>query len=142
MQNSHVGSFSRQWPTRISGFKTFQINVVTEKRLYQSWADPSAPKQASGQATNKTGITAGKRALNALHIQLAAAGFNQVIFPNGESWPFAAGNQLAMGSGACFFWQQKRVGLRNLFGTADHKGILFSLLFSCTLIKWITTSCQ
>ena len=60
----------------------FQINVVTEERVYQSWVESSAPKQASGQVTSKTGITMGKKALNFLHIQLGAAGFDQVqCFP-------------------------------------------------------------
>ena len=51
---------------------------MTETRVYQSWVESTAPKQATGQVTAKSGIVAGKKALNMLHIQLGAAGFDQV----------------------------------------------------------------
>ncbi|CAL8347014.1 unnamed protein product [Merluccius merluccius] len=54
-----------------------QISVVKEERVYPSW-QPAAPPSAVGETCAQTGITAGKRALNLLHRELAAQGFIQV----------------------------------------------------------------
>ncbi|RUS77596.1 hypothetical protein EGW08_014635 [Elysia chlorotica] len=53
------------------------INVVTEKRLYPSWADKQNPERPFINDT--FGITRGKRALNKLHYMLAREGYNQVF---------------------------------------------------------------
>nr|XP_055058383.1 glycogen debranching enzyme isoform X1 [Misgurnus anguillicaudatus]XP_055058385.1 glycogen debranching enzyme isoform X1 [Misgurnus anguillicaudatus]XP_055058386.1 glycogen debranching enzyme isoform X1 [Misgurnus anguillicaudatus] len=55
-----------------------QISVVTEERFYCKWnpqAKPSSPSEVNFQS----GIIAGKLALNRLHQELAAKGFNQVF---------------------------------------------------------------
>ena len=49
--------------------------MVAEKRLYQSWSEKEA---GAGLVNMKSGIIAGKRALNALHYEMGQAGFNQV----------------------------------------------------------------
>ncbi|KAJ3594817.1 hypothetical protein NHX12_004122 [Muraenolepis orangiensis] len=54
-----------------------QISVVTEERVYPSW-QPAALPSSPGETCPETGITAGKRALNLLHQDLAARGFIQV----------------------------------------------------------------
>ena len=53
-----------------------QIHVVTEKRLYTSWADWDNPERAF---INQTfGITRGKTLLNALHFYMGRNGYTQV----------------------------------------------------------------
>ena len=54
----------------------FQINVVTEARLYTSWSEAS--KNEDDKVTIQTGLIEGKKILNTLHIELSNAGFNQV----------------------------------------------------------------
>ncbi|XP_041924454.1 glycogen debranching enzyme isoform X2 [Alosa sapidissima] len=54
-----------------------QISVVSEERFYPKW-NPDAKPDTPGQTNLQTGIIAGKLALNKLHQELAAKGFNQV----------------------------------------------------------------
>ncbi|KAM9844696.1 glycogen debranching enzyme isoform 1-T1 [Aulostomus maculatus] len=55
-----------------------QISVVKEERFYPKW-NPSAPPTSPGEVGPKTGIIAGKLALNKLHQELAAQGFINVF---------------------------------------------------------------
>ncbi|KAB5550573.1 hypothetical protein PHYPO_G00055230 [Pangasianodon hypophthalmus] len=55
-----------------------QISVVSEERFYQKW-NPQAKQPRPGEVSLQTGIIAGKLALNRLHQELAANGFNQVF---------------------------------------------------------------
>ncbi|TSN03381.1 Glycogen debranching enzyme [Bagarius yarrelli] len=59
-------------------FVPHQISVVSEERFYQKW-NPQAKQPSPGQVSLQTGIIAGKLALNRLHQELAANGFNQVF---------------------------------------------------------------
>ncbi|KAL7386629.1 hypothetical protein ABVT39_011254 [Epinephelus coioides] len=54
-----------------------QISVVKEERFYPKW-NPSASPTSTGEVGFRTGIIAGKLALNKLHHELAAQGFIQV----------------------------------------------------------------
>lgn len=54
-----------------------QISVVKEERFYPKW-NPSAAPCSTGEVGFKSGIIAGKLALNRLHQELAAQGFIQV----------------------------------------------------------------
>ncbi|MCJ8740307.1 hypothetical protein PDJAM_G00057350 [Pangasius djambal] len=54
-----------------------QISVVSEERFYQKW-NPQAKQPRPGEVSLQTGIIAGKLALNRLHQELAANGFNQI----------------------------------------------------------------
>ncbi|XP_030630081.1 glycogen debranching enzyme isoform X2 [Chanos chanos] len=54
-----------------------QISVVSEERFYTKW-NPQANPSSPGEVNLQTGIMAGKLALNRLHQELAAKGFNQV----------------------------------------------------------------
>ncbi|XP_075473238.1 glycogen debranching enzyme isoform X1 [Ascaphus truei] len=54
-----------------------QISVVTEERFYTKWK-PSAAALKSGEVSERSGIIAGKKALNRLHQELGARGFLQV----------------------------------------------------------------
>ncbi|CAL8276876.1 unnamed protein product [Lota lota] len=54
-----------------------QISVVKEERVYPSWQTAATPGSV-GETCAQTGITAGKRAINLLHQELAAQGFIQV----------------------------------------------------------------
>ncbi|XP_070563768.1 glycogen debranching enzyme-like [Ptychodera flava] len=54
-----------------------QIHVVDECRLYPSWNE-EVPKGSTELVNQRSGIIAGKRALNYLHQSLGAADFNQV----------------------------------------------------------------
>ncbi|KAG9338439.1 hypothetical protein JZ751_025843 [Albula glossodonta] len=54
-----------------------QISVVKEERLYSKW-NPEAEASDVGEVSLKSGIIAGKLALNRLHQELAAKGFIQV----------------------------------------------------------------
>lgn len=51
--------------------------MVTEERFYQKW-NPETKRATPGEVNLQTGIIAGKRAVNRLHQELAAQGFNQV----------------------------------------------------------------
>ncbi|XP_015914684.1 glycogen debranching enzyme [Parasteatoda tepidariorum] len=53
------------------------IHVVSETRLFTSWTDDPEPKR--GFINAKSGILAGKRALNKLHSELGSSGFSQVF---------------------------------------------------------------
>ncbi|XP_063063067.1 glycogen debranching enzyme isoform X1 [Engraulis encrasicolus] len=53
------------------------ISVVNEERFYPKW-NPDAKPGTPGETNLQTGIMAGKLALNKLHKDLAAKGFNQV----------------------------------------------------------------
>ncbi|XP_030351609.1 glycogen debranching enzyme isoform X3 [Strigops habroptila] len=53
-----------------------QISVVSEERFYAKW-NPAA-HLASGEVNFQTGILAGRLAMNRLHQELGAKGFNQV----------------------------------------------------------------
>ncbi|XP_068808414.1 glycogen debranching enzyme isoform X3 [Struthio camelus] len=53
-----------------------QISVVSEERFYSKW-NPAA-QLTSGEANFQTGILAGRLAINRLHQELGAKGFNQV----------------------------------------------------------------
>ncbi|KAM4895919.1 glycogen debranching enzyme isoform 2-T3 [Sylvia borin] len=53
-----------------------QISVVSEERFYAKW-NPAA-YLASGEVNFQTGILAGRLAINRLHQELGAKGFNQV----------------------------------------------------------------
>ncbi|KAM4659730.1 glycogen debranching enzyme isoform 4-T5 [Amazona ochrocephala] len=53
-----------------------QISVVSEERFYAKW-NPAA-HLASGEVNFQTGILAGRLAINRLHQELGAKGFNQV----------------------------------------------------------------
>jgi len=55
-----------------------QINVVTEPRIYPKWSSDQNVKSA-GVASMKSGITAAKKAINALHDELGKTGFEQVV---------------------------------------------------------------
>ncbi|XP_014676824.1 PREDICTED: glycogen debranching enzyme-like [Priapulus caudatus] len=55
---------------------SYQLDVVTEDRLYKSWSD--APALEKGYVGLRSGIIAGKRALNKLHHYLGEQGYNQV----------------------------------------------------------------
>ncbi|XP_036410213.1 glycogen debranching enzyme isoform X2 [Megalops cyprinoides] len=54
-----------------------QISVVKEERLYPMWNTDADPL-STGEVNMRTGIIAGKLALNRLHQELAAKGFIQV----------------------------------------------------------------
>uniref|UniRef100_A0A6Q2XV39 Glycogen debranching enzyme n=1 Tax=Esox lucius TaxID=8010 RepID=A0A6Q2XV39_ESOLU len=54
-----------------------QISVVKEERLYPKWSS-DAQASSTGEVNLKTGIIAGKLALNKMHQELAYKGFNQV----------------------------------------------------------------
>lgn len=54
-----------------------QISVVTEERFYTKW-NPNVAVPSPGEVNAKSGIIAGKKALNRLHQELAARGFTQV----------------------------------------------------------------
>ncbi|XP_046879349.1 glycogen debranching enzyme-like isoform X1 [Hypomesus transpacificus] len=54
-----------------------QISVVKEERFYPRW-NPDAKPASPGEVNIRTGINAGKLALNKLHKELAAQGFSQV----------------------------------------------------------------
>ncbi|KAI1882937.1 hypothetical protein AGOR_G00240030 [Albula goreensis] len=54
-----------------------QISVVKEERFYSKW-NPEAEASDVGEVSLKSGIIAGKLALNHLHQELAAKGFIQV----------------------------------------------------------------
>ncbi|CAB1317683.1 unnamed protein product [Coregonus sp. 'balchen'] len=54
-----------------------QISVVKEERFYPKW-NPEAKASSPGEVNLKTGIIAGKLALNKMHQELASKGFNQV----------------------------------------------------------------
>ncbi|XP_021468712.2 glycogen debranching enzyme isoform X2 [Oncorhynchus mykiss] len=54
-----------------------QISVVKEERFYPKW-NPDAKASSPGEVNLKTGIIAGKLALNKMHQDLASKGFNQV----------------------------------------------------------------
>uniref|UniRef100_A0A8B9S668 Glycogen debranching enzyme n=1 Tax=Apteryx owenii TaxID=8824 RepID=A0A8B9S668_APTOW len=53
-----------------------QISVVSEERFYSKWN--TAAHLTSGEANFQTGILAGRLAINRLHQELGAKGFNQV----------------------------------------------------------------
>ncbi|XP_054724204.1 glycogen debranching enzyme-like [Uloborus diversus] len=53
------------------------IHVVTEERLYTSWTHEEVSKKE--YINEKTGIIAGKKALNKLHSELGSSGFTQVF---------------------------------------------------------------
>ncbi|XP_013910329.1 PREDICTED: glycogen debranching enzyme [Thamnophis sirtalis] len=55
-----------------------QISVVTEERFYAKW-NPAATQLKPGEVNFKTGIIAGRLAMNRLHQELGAKGFNQVF---------------------------------------------------------------
>ncbi|XP_028328469.1 glycogen debranching enzyme isoform X1 [Gouania willdenowi] len=55
-----------------------QISVVKEERLYPKW-NPSADPSSTNEVGPHSGIIAGKLAVNRLHQELAAHGFNQVF---------------------------------------------------------------
>ncbi|XP_074640295.1 glycogen debranching enzyme-like [Tubulanus polymorphus] len=50
------------------------VHVVNEKRLYSSWSETNG----NGKVGLKSGIIAGKKALNRLHYEMGMAGFSQV----------------------------------------------------------------
>lgn len=52
-----------------------QISVVSEERFYAKW-NPAAHLN-SGEVNFQTGILAGRLAINRLHQELGAKGFNQ-----------------------------------------------------------------
>lgn len=52
-----------------------QISVVSEERFYSKWS--SAAHLNSGEVNFQTGILAGRLAINRLHQELGAKGFNQ-----------------------------------------------------------------
>lgn len=54
----------------------FQINVVHEKRMHLSWTDSDTVH--IGEVNLKSGIIAGRRAINKLHCELGVAGFSEV----------------------------------------------------------------
>ncbi|KAJ8012292.1 hypothetical protein DPEC_G00067150 [Dallia pectoralis] len=54
-----------------------QISVVKEERFYPKW-NPDAEASSTGEVNLKTGIIAGKLALNKMHQELTNKGFNQV----------------------------------------------------------------
>ncbi|XP_028588602.2 glycogen debranching enzyme isoform X2 [Podarcis muralis] len=54
-----------------------QISVVTEERFYPKW-NPAATLSTPGEVNLKTGIIAGRLAINRLHQELGARDFNQV----------------------------------------------------------------
>lgn len=51
--------------------------MVKEERFYPKW-NPDAKASSPGEVNLKTGIIAGKLALNKMHQDLASKGFNQV----------------------------------------------------------------
>lgn len=53
-----------------------QISVVSEERFYAKWS-PAATQLKPGEVNFKTGIIAGRLAINRLHQELGAKGFNQ-----------------------------------------------------------------
>lgn len=53
-----------------------QISVVSEERFYPKW-NPAATPSTPGEVNFKTGIVAGRLAINRLHQELGAKGFNQ-----------------------------------------------------------------
>lgn len=53
-----------------------QISVVSEERFYAKW-NPAATQLKPGEVNFKTGIIAGRLAINRLHQELGAKGFNQ-----------------------------------------------------------------
>ncbi|XP_039208206.1 glycogen debranching enzyme isoform X2 [Crotalus tigris] len=55
-----------------------QISVVSEERFYAKW-NPAAIQLKPGEVNFKTGIIAGRLAINRLHQELGAKGFNQVF---------------------------------------------------------------
>ncbi|XP_044288195.1 glycogen debranching enzyme isoform X1 [Varanus komodoensis] len=55
-----------------------QISVVSEERFYPKW-QPAATPSTPGGVNFKTGIIAGRLAINRLHQELGAKGFNQVF---------------------------------------------------------------
>lgn len=56
-------------------FVSLQISVVSEERFYPKW-NPAA-HLSSGEVNFQTGILAGRLAINRLHQELGAKGFNQ-----------------------------------------------------------------
>ncbi|XP_061489672.1 glycogen debranching enzyme isoform X1 [Rhineura floridana] len=54
-----------------------QISVVSEERFYPKW-NPAATPSTPGAVNFKTGIIAGRLAINRLHQELGTKGFNQV----------------------------------------------------------------
>lgn len=54
----------------------WQISVVSEERFYAKW-NPAATQLKPGEVNFKTGIIAGRLAMNRLHQELGAKGFNQ-----------------------------------------------------------------
>ncbi|XP_007422039.1 glycogen debranching enzyme isoform X1 [Python bivittatus] len=55
-----------------------QISVVSEERFYAKW-NPAATHLKAGEVNFKTGIIAGRLAINRLHQELGAKDFNQVF---------------------------------------------------------------
>ena len=51
--------------------------MVTEPRVYPKWTTDESSKSAS-VSNRKSGITAAKKAINALHDELGRTGFEQV----------------------------------------------------------------
>ena len=70
----------------MSSLLPLQISVVKEERFYPRW-NPDAKPASPGEVNIRTGINAGKLALNKLHKELAAQGFSQ--FSSGE-WKWHA----------------------------------------------------
>ena len=56
----------------------FQIDVVTEKRLYSSWCVGTSPSAPGVGVTKDSGIIGAKLVLNTLHRDLAEKGYNEV----------------------------------------------------------------
>lgn len=56
-------------------FGFLQISVVSEERFYAKWSP--AAHLTSGEVNFQTGILAGRLAINRLHQELGAKGFNQ-----------------------------------------------------------------
>ncbi|XP_046960879.1 glycogen debranching enzyme [Vanessa cardui] len=54
------------------------IHVVDETRLYAEWGETEADEGLEGRVCGGAGLLAARRALNALHVELAAAGYSEV----------------------------------------------------------------
>ncbi|XP_075970101.1 glycogen debranching enzyme isoform X2 [Anticarsia gemmatalis] len=54
------------------------VHVVDEARLYAAWGEPEAGAEPEPRVCAASGIVAAKRALNELHMELAAAGYSEV----------------------------------------------------------------
>lgn len=63
------------------------VHVVDETRLYMAWGEGEAGAGAEAEAEAEprvradSGIVAAKRALNELHLELAAEGYDEVLEP-------------------------------------------------------------